>query len=399
MVALIVLVSPGAWALDGRAKGGISAEAPACPIGVYVTSLRDLDPVGASFGIDFWVWSVHRPGNDPLDSLEFVNAKQIETRLERTTKRGDREWPRLKARATVLHDWDVTDFPFDRQTLRVDLGISGSDAPVCGVDRAGSGYDKGIAPEGWRIAAFDVEWHIRENATDFGDPARSVRSAQEHVLVTVAVQRARIGRYRTGALPTFALTASSRNVRLRVGLLLDHRLGRLWGGYGVRVPMHDLPGTLFGPEDARDTQSHGANILTAANLGPVALHLHDIGELGGNVLRHVFEAYDLAVPVVGCGPLRGPSGLIPSAHGRAEGVGEAYVVSMGVDLLEGLGVAIDELAQSLVISLDEFVYIVDSGHLKITSVVQGPCPSPRTLSLSTSHAIHRSALKVFYSIT
>jgi hypothetical protein len=62
MVALIVLVSPGAWALDGRAKGGISAEAAGCPVGVYVTSLRDLDPVGDSFGIDFWVWSVHPRG-------------------------------------------------------------------------------------------------------------------------------------------------------------------------------------------------------------------------------------------------------------------------------------------------------------------------------------------------
>jgi len=189
MVALIVLVSPGAWTLDGRTKGGNSAQAAGCPIGVYVTSLRDLDPVGDSFGIDFWVWSVHPPGDNPLESLEFVNAKQIETRLERTTKRGDREWSRLKARATVLHDWDVTDFPFDRQTLTLDLGIAGSDAKACGVDHAGSGYDKGIAPEGWRIAAFDVERHTRENATDFGDPARSGRSAQEHVLVTVELQR------------------------------------------------------------------------------------------------------------------------------------------------------------------------------------------------------------------
>ncbi len=189
MVALAVLISPGAWAQDGGAKGGVSAEAAGCPIGVYVTSLRDLDPVGESFGIDFWVWSVHPQGDGPLDSLEFVNAKLSETRLERTTRRGDREWSRLKARATVLHDWDLRNFPFDRQTLRLDLGLAGSDAPACGVDRAGSGYDKGIAPEGWRIAAFDVEWHTREAATDFGDPARSGSSAQEHVLVNVELQR------------------------------------------------------------------------------------------------------------------------------------------------------------------------------------------------------------------
>jgi len=173
MVALIVLASPGAWAQDGRAKGGTSAEAAGCPIGVYVTSLRDLDPADDSFGIDFWVWSVHPPGDNPLESLEFVNAKQIETRLERTSRRGDREWSRLKARASVLHDWDLTDFPFDRQILPLDLGIVGSDAQACGLDRSDSGYARGIAPEGWRIAAFDVERHTRETATDFGDPARS----------------------------------------------------------------------------------------------------------------------------------------------------------------------------------------------------------------------------------
>jgi hypothetical protein len=189
VVALIVLVSPGAWAQDGRAKGETPAEASGCPIGVYVTSLRDLDSAGDSFGIDFWVWSVHPPGDNPLKSLEFVNAKQIETRLERTTTRGDREWSRFKARATVLHDWDVRNFPFDRQALTLDLGIVGSDAKACGVDRAGSGYDKRIAPEGWRIAAFEVERHTRETATDFGDPARSGRSNQEHVLATLELQR------------------------------------------------------------------------------------------------------------------------------------------------------------------------------------------------------------------
>jgi hypothetical protein len=189
MVTLILFVSTGALAQDGRANGGTSAEAAGCPIGVYVTALRDLDSAGDSFGIDFWVWSAHPPGDKPLQSLEFVNAKQIETRLERTTKRGDREWSRLKARATALHGWDVRNFPFDRQTLALDLGITGSDAPAFEVDRAGSGYDKRIAPEGWRIAAFDLERHTRLTATDIGDPAHSGTSAQEHHLVPSKLQR------------------------------------------------------------------------------------------------------------------------------------------------------------------------------------------------------------------
>src|SRR5918998_2483327 len=77
MVALIVLVSPGAWALDGREKGGISAEAAGCPIGVYVTSLRDLDPVGDSFGIDF----VLQPAQRPVQQVEETITVEIDADL------------------------------------------------------------------------------------------------------------------------------------------------------------------------------------------------------------------------------------------------------------------------------------------------------------------------------
>src|SRR5215211_3574529 len=155
------------------------------------------------------------------------------------------------------------------------------------------------------------------------------------------------------------------------------------------MSVHDLPCATFGPEDARDAQSQGGNLLPAANLGPVALHLHNISKIGGCILRHVLEAYDLAIPVVGCGTLHGPSGLIPSAHGRAKGVGEAYVLSMGVHLLEGLWVAIDDLAQREVRSLDHLVKIVYGSHLEITSIAE-------VLSLNTLrayYAIHRSAWK------
>ena len=108
-------------------------------------------------------------------------------------------------------------------------------------------------------------------------------------------QRRGIGILRSSSL------RSSRKFALEVELLLDHRFGWLRGAYGVRMSVHDLPSAIFGPEDARDAQSHRGNILTPANLGPVALHLHDAGKIGGNELRHVLEAYYLAIPVVGCG--------------------------------------------------------------------------------------------------
>ncbi|MGH3144313.1 MAG: hypothetical protein ACRDTR_00755 [Rubrobacter sp.] len=104
---LLALTLPAVGAQDEQENNPGPADArgeraDGYPIGVYITSLRDFDTVGDSFGIDFWVWSIHPPGENPLENMEFVNAKQLETRLDKTARRGDREWSRLKARATVL---------------------------------------------------------------------------------------------------------------------------------------------------------------------------------------------------------------------------------------------------------------------------------------------------------
>ena len=67
--------------------------------------------------MNYWMWSVHPPGNDPLDDIEFVGTKQVEDiRLARTTEEGGVAWSRRKVRATVLHHWSLENVPFDRQS-------------------------------------------------------------------------------------------------------------------------------------------------------------------------------------------------------------------------------------------------------------------------------------------
>src|SRR5215208_7919216 len=59
---------------------------------------------------------------------------------------------------------------------------------------------------------------------------------------------------------------------LRVDLLLDHRLCWPRGGYGVRVPMHYLPGAILWSKDHRNPKSAWSPILTCANLDLIALY-------------------------------------------------------------------------------------------------------------------------------
>ena len=194
VVVLLALAMPATSAPDEQTKDGTPVNAGAAreanhTIGAYVTSLRDFDSAGDAFGIDFWVWSVHEPGNNPLKSMEFVNAKQLETRLDQSTEREGVVWSRSKVRAMVLHDWNQSNFPFDRQILTVDLGLAGAHPTAYRVDGVDSGYAEGIAPEGWQVADFGIEERTVEDRTTYGDPNASGESSQGHVFVTLEMER------------------------------------------------------------------------------------------------------------------------------------------------------------------------------------------------------------------
>ena len=81
-------------------------DAIAYPVGIFITSLHDLDLIGGSFGVDYWVWSVHPSELDPLENLELYNAKEADANLDLKEERGDQEWSQRKISAVVRHDWD-----------------------------------------------------------------------------------------------------------------------------------------------------------------------------------------------------------------------------------------------------------------------------------------------------
>jgi hypothetical protein len=136
---------------------------------------------------------------------------------------------------------------------------------------------------------------------------------------------------------------SSEKFALRVELLLYYRFGWLGRGYGIGVPMHYLPLTLFWPKDHRNPQIKRGYILTSADLGLGPLYLHYIGKLRSYMLPYYLDANELAISGLRCGTVRGLSNLIPPTHGRAKGVSEGYVVSTGLELFQRLGVPFEEL--------------------------------------------------------
>ena len=152
-------------------------------------------------------------------------------------------------------------------------------------------------------------------------------------------------------------------------LLLYHRLCWLRGGYGVRVSMHHLPGAIFGSKGHRDPQIAWGDLVSAANLCIGTLYPQNAGKLRCDVLCYSLEVVDLTISEYGCSTVLGLRNLLPSARGRAEGVGEGYVFSVGEKLLYRLWVPFHELLARLLELFEYSVEIIYSSQLEITSIL------------------------------
>lgn len=166
-------------------------EAIAYPVGIFITSLHDLDLIGGSFGVDYWVWSVHPSELDPLENLELYNAKEADADLDLKEERGDQEWSQRKVSAVVHHDWDLSNFPFDSQVLNIVLeeGAADTSTLVYSADITNSGYNEDIRLEGWRITDFSIEERTVDYATTFGDPDISSGSSYARLVASVQIER------------------------------------------------------------------------------------------------------------------------------------------------------------------------------------------------------------------
>jgi hypothetical protein len=157
--------------------------------------------------------------------------------------------------------------------------------------------------------------------------------------------------------------------------------------------VHNLPGAIFRPKDRRNPQSEWDAILPSTHLGLYPLYPHKVRTLRSYVLRYVLKGNDLAISKLRCRTLQPLSNLLPSTHGRAEGVSEAYVFLMREHPLHGLRVPFRELTQRELTLLNSLVEIIYRRHSEITSIVgTSAFPKATTLFLPVGEPLKRLAL-------
>ncbi|MEI6558168.1 MAG: hypothetical protein WCO00_07145 [Rhodospirillaceae bacterium] len=198
-----------------------AAEPVKVKVGLFVTQLYDLDMAKRSFSTNFWAWYLH-PDKiyKPLETVEIVNAKATTIKFTGVTSKddviigGEKKqvfWDQGKYAVTAFQDWDVTNFPFDRQVLHLQMedGQNDSSQTALIADVENSKIDSSVSVPGWIIESFKIKARDTVYETTYGDPTLQGTSSYSRVTASITVRREGVrllGSMFIGFFVAFALT-------------------------------------------------------------------------------------------------------------------------------------------------------------------------------------------------
>lgn len=166
---LLILLHLGAKAQSSDSRTNVP---DTVKVGAYVISVHDINFHDKEYTIRFWLWFVYdNPGFDFSKQLDIPNAKSIEPPEIITDSLDGKAWTIMKMKCTMKERWDVKDFPFDRQHLKVQIEntLFDNQSLVFVPDVKGSQFDEEEAIDGWVIENFQVLQGNNDYETGFGD--------------------------------------------------------------------------------------------------------------------------------------------------------------------------------------------------------------------------------------
>lgn len=206
------------------------AQKDTCKAGIYITNLYDFKMDEKSFMTDFWLWLNYR--NDSLHfegTTEVTNSKAADITNYSLEKKNGINWVSQKCRAQVVHQWNLSCFPFDKQVLQIDIEDSQYDTSkiIYTADILNSKIDSAVNTAEWCIQSFVVHTKARTYATTYGDPGLKGKSTYPGISAEITIKRTnswvRLMKMLTGAYVAFLISVlvffiSSENQDSRYGL-------------------------------------------------------------------------------------------------------------------------------------------------------------------------------------
>lgn len=171
-----------------------SGPADTVMLGAYILSVYDLDFPGNKLNVDFYVWyNAKKDSLSLLQYLEVINATEFNKTGESDEKRGDIVYQTVRVNAKVKEEWDVTNFPFDKQEIEVIIEDYDKDNTklVFVPDVKGSKMDKSVHLEGWKISDFGIKVIDNTYETTYGDPELAVNdySTYSRAVIHFTIER------------------------------------------------------------------------------------------------------------------------------------------------------------------------------------------------------------------
>lgn len=141
-------------------------------VGVYVTSIHDIDFKQKEYTISLWLWMKYRNRDfNFLQNLEVPQAKTVEKSFAVIDSSKEEVSLQMKLQCVMKDTWKISNFPFDRQTLRFSIENSQFDARslVFVPDTVGQHFDPRFTLRGWTIDSCLLSTNIHAYETAFGD--------------------------------------------------------------------------------------------------------------------------------------------------------------------------------------------------------------------------------------
>lgn len=189
-LALLLLATGGAAASGRPVDPGAVPAQKVSPspgkvrVGLYLRALPELDIKTNSYLADFYLWfRWHAAQRDPSASFEFTNAVQSWDLKIQPLHVDDLGVARAEAlpdgsRYQIFHvhgrfqtPFDLRSYPFDRQSVRIELEETNSLVGVVAYewDRDGDAVHPGLTIPGWTIESARAEVGAAGYPTHFGD--------------------------------------------------------------------------------------------------------------------------------------------------------------------------------------------------------------------------------------
>jgi hypothetical protein len=158
--------------LSGLHSRAEDAKPDTVSVGIYITSIHNIDFKEKEYTINFWLWLKYKNRDfDFYNNLEVPQAKTVEKSFSLVDTTGEKVYMQMKLQCVMKDNWRISNFPFDEQKLRLSIENSQFDSRslVFVPDTVGNHFDPRFTLRGWTIDSCIVSTGIKAYETAFGD--------------------------------------------------------------------------------------------------------------------------------------------------------------------------------------------------------------------------------------